>query len=186
MALQLPAVAFIPLGPPDGGAKGGAKAGGKAGGKSGGGRGRGPAQPVLTPGEPLPEKGTCRHYRHSYRWLRFPCCGARYACDLCHEEAADHPMKWATRMVCGFCSIEQPVAAECCACGRKLATSAKKPSGRNTRFWEGGQGCRDLKRLNRNDPHKYRNSRAKTQSAKHTRVGPKAQRGQRRRSDSSG
>jgi hypothetical protein len=26
-------------------------------------------------GQPLPGLGTCKHYRHSYRWLRFPCCG---------------------------------------------------------------------------------------------------------------
>jgi hypothetical protein len=42
-----------------------------------------------------------------------------------HEELTDgHDMKWATRMVCGFCSSEQPVAPQCKACGKKLATSA--------------------------------------------------------------
>lgn len=30
---------------------------------------------VMTVGQPLPDSGTCKHYRHSYRWLRFPCCG---------------------------------------------------------------------------------------------------------------
>lgn len=80
----------------------------------------------------------------SCRWLRFPCCGQRFACDLCHEEAvADgHDAAWATRMVCGFCSREQPLDKSCKYCGKKLATSAAQPSGRNTRFWEGGKGCR--------------------------------------------
>ena len=37
---------------------------------------------------------------NSCRWLRFPCCGQRFPCDLCHEEATDgHEMKWAHRMV---------------------------------------------------------------------------------------
>ena len=159
--------------------------------------------------------------RHSYRWLRFPCCGARYPCDLwcappagrgrigagqeqwrrpvrsgsccsgldagcagldpcrtramrsppsprlphdlplgpslprSHEELADvcdvhrlpcaickapapclnnprsleeltdgHEMRWATRMVCGYCSVEQAVAPECKHCSKKLAASA--------------------------------------------------------------
>lgn len=33
-------------------------------------------------------------------------------------------MKWATRMVCGYCSLEQSVAGQCKGCGRKLATTA--------------------------------------------------------------
>jgi hypothetical protein len=97
----------------------------------------------------------------------------RFPCDLCHEEEADHDMRWAQRMACGFCSREQPVAPQCVHCGRKLATSGHLPSGRNTRFWEGGQGCRDVRRLNKNDPHKHR-GKNKTTSAKHKRVGPKA------------
>eukprot|EP00195_Chlamydomonas_chlamydogama_P016654 CAMPEP_0202913288 /NCGR_PEP_ID=MMETSP1392-20130828/60093_1 /ASSEMBLY_ACC=CAM_ASM_000868 /TAXON_ID=225041 /ORGANISM="Chlamydomonas chlamydogama, Strain SAG 11-48b" /LENGTH=102 /DNA_ID=CAMNT_0049604499 /DNA_START=139 /DNA_END=447 /DNA_ORIENTATION=- len=76
-------------------------------------------------------------------------------------------------MVCGFCSVEQPVSPECKACGRKLAAAAANPLGKTTRFWEGGGGCRDVRRMNRNDPHKYR-GKSKTQSAKSTRVGPKA------------
>lgn len=68
--------------------------------------------------------------------------GARFPCDLCHEEAVQdgHDCSWATRMVCGFCSREQPLGPVCKHCGKKLATSAKQPSGRNTRHWEGGSG----------------------------------------------
>ncbi|MEW5310747.1 MAG: hypothetical protein WDW38_002513 [Sanguina aurantia] len=128
---------------------------------------------LLQPGQPLPAMGTCKHYRHSYRWLRFPCCGMRFACDLCHELASDHEMRWAVRMACGFCSLEQSVADVCKGCGKKLARSASNVTGKVTHFWEGGLGCRDPSKMNRNDPHRWR-SRNKTVSAKHTRVGPKA------------
>lgn len=30
---------------------------------------------ALVEGTSLPDNGACKHYRHSYRWLRFPCCG---------------------------------------------------------------------------------------------------------------
>jgi CHY zinc finger len=129
---------------------------------------------VITPGQPLPDYGTCRHYRHSKRWLRFPCCGHRFPCDLCHEEATDgHEMKWAGRMVCGFCSVEQPLNEKCTACGRTLATSANRPSGRRTAFWEGGEGQRDKNKLSKRDPHKFRGSKFKTRSKKDLRVGQK-------------
>lgn len=131
-------------------------------------------QRPLHVGEPLPNRGTCRHYHHSHRWLRFPCCGMRFPCDLCHEEFTDgHSMKWATRMVCGFCSLEQKLGDKCASCNKKLATTAANPLGRRTRFWEGGEGCRDRNRLDKRDSHKYTNSKAKTKSNKSNRVGPK-------------
>jgi hypothetical protein len=101
--------------------------------------------------------------------------GVRYPCDLCHEEgAADgHDAAWASRMVCGFCSREQALAPACKHCGKKLATSGAQPSGRNTRHWEGGAGCRDKSMLDRRDAAKFRGSKAKTKSAKDSRVGPK-------------
>eukprot|EP00798_Chlamydomonas_sp_ICE-L_P031137 gene31137-6276_t len=88
------------------------------------------------------------------------------------QEAADHDHVWATRMVCGFCSFEQSVYSQCRMCGKKLARSASNANGKNTRFWEGGEGCRDTRLMNKNDPHRYR-GKNKTKSAKHTRVGPK-------------
>lgn len=125
------------------------------------------ADTPLLKGQPLPNTGTCVHYRHSHRWLRFPCCGRRFPCDLCHEQHTDgHEMKWAKSMACGFCSLEQRVDSKCTGCGKKLATSASNPNGRRTRFWEGGEGQRDKTRLSRRDVHKYRNSKAKTVSKK--------------------
>lgn len=125
------------------------------------------ADAPLLEGQPLPKTGTCVHYTHSHRWLRFPCCGRRFPCDLCHEQHTDgHEMKWAKSMVCGFCSLEQRVDSKCTGCGKKLATTSSNPNGRRTRFWEGGEGQRDKKRLSRKDSHKYRNSKAKTVSKK--------------------
>ncbi|KAM9376581.1 uncharacterized protein KZ484_009134 isoform 2-T2 [Pholidichthys leucotaenia] len=63
--------------------------------------------PAVQKGKPLPEKGTCKHYKQSHRWLRFPCCGRAYPCDVCHDENQDHIMELATRMICGFCAKEQ-------------------------------------------------------------------------------
>ena len=114
----------------------------------------------LTPGTPLPELGACRHYAHSHRWLRFPCCGRLFPCDVCHELApamsdlcASAP--WAPRMACGFCSREQLAAGidgRCCSCGRRVAggagvtVAASRPGAHH---WEGGRGCRDRSRLSR-------------------------------------
>lgn len=36
-------------------------------------------------GESLPKNGACSHYKHSYRFFRFPCCGKAFPCDICHD-----------------------------------------------------------------------------------------------------
>jgi hypothetical protein len=76
----------------------------------------------ITPGTPLPHFGTCKHYKHSQRWLRFPCCGKAYPCDICHEEACTLAGEeaWANRMICGHCSTEQSIAGTCKACNKSL------------------------------------------------------------------
>jgi hypothetical protein len=56
----------------------------------------------LPQGRPLPELGTCTHYKSSHRWLRFPCCGSAWPCDVCHDKGSDHPHEWAKRMICQF------------------------------------------------------------------------------------
>jgi len=141
-------------------------------------RARRPSQAPLIPGTPLPSHGACKHYPHSHRWLRFQCCGRAFACDLCHEtESPLCPSTWATRQVCGFCSVEARISAstdgKCTACGKRLATSSSagtNAGAATTRFWEGGAGCRDPSRLDPRDPRRYAGL-AKTKSKKSTRVG---------------
>ena len=48
----------------------------------------------------------------------------------------------------------QALGDRCRVCEKKLARSAATASGKTTRFWEGGQGCRDPKRMDRHDPHR--------------------------------
>lgn len=105
----------------------------------------------LHAGEPLPDRGSCKHYRKSYRWFRFSCCNKVYACDHCHEEAENHVNEWANRMICGWCSREQNYAvSNCNFCGRSVV-------GRRGRgFWEGGKGTRDPNLMSRKDPRKYK------------------------------
>jgi hypothetical protein len=53
-------------------------------------------------GQPLPQSGTCKHYRQSRRWFRFPCCGLAFPCDECHADAArdkPHELLLATHQV---------------------------------------------------------------------------------------
>ncbi|KAI5866268.1 hypothetical protein GGS23DRAFT_556297 [Durotheca rogersii] len=108
-------------------------------------------------GEPLPGHGACAHYRRSYRWFRFGCCGRAYACDRCHDAAEDHALAEAeggaraARMVCGWCGREQRYAPEACGfCGRSVI--GRRGSG----FWEGGRGTRDKLRMSRKDKRKFR------------------------------
>lgn len=105
----------------------------------------------LHAGEPLPDKGACKHYRKSYRWFRFSCCNKVYACDKCHDEGESHLNEWANRMICGSCSREQNYAVtNCTFCGRGVV-------GRRGRgFWEGGKGTRDKKLMSRKDPRKFK------------------------------
>lgn len=110
--------------------------------------------PAVQKGKPLPDKGTCKHYRHSHRWLRFPCCGRAYPCDVCHDEDQDHPMELATRMICGHCAKEQAYGngKPCVACGGMMTRGSRSS------HWEGGQGCRNQAKMCRNDRQKYANT----------------------------
>ncbi|XP_064618580.1 uncharacterized protein LOC135482470 [Lineus longissimus] len=110
--------------------------------------------PTIQEGMPLPNFGTCKHYKKSFRWLRFPCCGMTYPCDVCHDDKEDHEMQYANRMICGFCSKEQGYAGErpCISCGTTMTKGTK------TSHWEGGQGCRDKIKMSRSDQQKYANT----------------------------
>jgi hypothetical protein len=108
--------------------------------------------PTLTVGTPLPNCGACEHYKKSFRWYRFPCCGQAFPCDECHGK--EHEVQWATRFICGFCSREQSInVKECPECGKDTSASAK----RHTSFWEGGKGVRNQIVMNRKDSKKYKN-----------------------------
>ncbi|KAI9206807.1 uncharacterized protein BJ171DRAFT_307174 [Polychytrium aggregatum] len=121
---------------------------------------------ALVVGTPLPKNGSCSHYRKSYRWFRFPCCGKLFPCDVCHEEqnSDGHEMLQGNRMVCGFCSLEQAYSQKPCRCGKELTRSAGKG------YWEGGKGTRDPQRMSRNENKKY-SGMHKTLSNKKGRVG---------------
>ncbi|KAG5913322.1 hypothetical protein E4U42_001279 [Claviceps africana] len=116
----------------------------------------------LHAGEALPDRGTCGHYRKSYRWFRFSCCHRVHACDRCHDDKEDHVHEWANRMVCGWCSREQRFMVDACGfCGRSVI--GKKGRG----FWEGGRGTRDRRTMSRKDPRKYkRQGEAKKKDAR--------------------
>ena len=117
-------------------------------------------------GRPLPERGACSHFKQSYRWLRFPCCGLAFPCPECHDCAQSHPHERAKRMLCGHCSREQPFTnAPCVACGEELRKRAAR-----TAHWEGGEGQRVQALLSSKDRRKF-TGRAKVASAKGTRVG---------------
>ncbi|KAI9594483.1 hypothetical protein BDF19DRAFT_444964 [Syncephalis fuscata] len=104
------------------------------------------------PGKPLPDHGTCKHYRRSHRWMRFPCCGKVYPCDTCHDTTESHDHERARRMICGYCSLEQPFGDKTCSCGAAMGRQKQHE------FWEGGAGMRDRTQMNRRDPHKYKNT----------------------------
>ncbi|OBZ86735.1 Uncharacterized protein C18H10.09 [Choanephora cucurbitarum] len=123
-------------------------------------------EPGLTIGEPLPDQGTCSHYRKSKRWFRFSCCSKLYPCDHCHDSQEDHPMEMAKRMVCGLCSREQTIqSGRPCVCGNEFEKAPLKGA-----FWEGGKGVRDKKTMSRKDLHKHKGI-GKTASKKQERVG---------------
>ncbi|KAK3381303.1 hypothetical protein B0H63DRAFT_475292 [Podospora didyma] len=105
----------------------------------------------LHAGEQLPDKGTCKHYKRSYRWFRFSCCSKVFPCDRCHDEAENHINEWANRMICGYCSREQNYSVESCTfCGRSVIGK------RGTGYWEGGKGTRSQVLMRRGDKRKFR------------------------------
>ena len=157
------------------------KASGRTGGTGGSGGGKekskknssGTMQVRLVVGESLPSQGSCKHFRKSLRWMRFPCCGKLYACPVCHElagECENASTTWATRMVCGKCSVEQSFSNGAC-------TSCSFHMGKNKgggAHWQGGLGSRDQTTMSKKDRKKKGpagSSSKKTTSKKSSRVG---------------
>jgi hypothetical protein len=111
-------------------------------------------------GSPLPALGTCKHYKHSYRWFRFSCCNKLFPCDECHDEAiAGHKSEIAKTVLCGHCAFEQVVSKMCVKCGKSFTKNEAKQG-----FWEGGKGCRNKSKMSSKDSHKYTGSVLKTVS----------------------
>ncbi len=44
-------------------------------------------------GAALPNNGACKHYKSSFRYFRFPCCGKAFPCDDCHDATEKHEME---------------------------------------------------------------------------------------------
>ncbi|EDQ86295.1 uncharacterized protein MONBRDRAFT_28460 [Monosiga brevicollis MX1] len=102
------------------------------------------APQVMTEGRALPDNGACQHFRKSYRWYRWKCCGRAYPCPVCHELAGCEGAidgVLANRQICGKCSREQMINNTACeACGANL-------KGKSSRgHWQGGDGARSLSR----------------------------------------
>jgi uncharacterized CHY-type Zn-finger protein len=74
-------------------------------------------------GVALPMNGACKHYKKSFRWLKYPCCNEWYACNQCHDSRVTNHERGsedeADVMLCGFCSVEQSLHAVCCSCGKE-------------------------------------------------------------------
>ncbi|XP_077988959.1 uncharacterized protein LOC144443367 [Glandiceps talaboti] len=123
--------------------------------------------PAIQEGKALPDNGTCKHYKKSYRWLRFPCCGKTYPCDVCHDDVEDHEMTLANRMICGFCCREQQYAAEkpCVTCNSSMTRI-------RSAHWEGGMGCRNKTVMSRNDKQKYASSNKTVSRKQQTKTQP--------------
>jgi uncharacterized CHY-type Zn-finger protein len=119
-------------------------------------------------GEPLPGRGSCTHFKKSFRWLRFQCCGRALPCPVCHEKSGCPAAELGTHangMICGLCSREQPFSNGKCECGAQFTVSFSA-------HWNGGGGCRDLARLSKKDARKHQGAH-KTSSNKTNRVGAK-------------
>ncbi|CAE7261891.1 unnamed protein product, partial [Symbiodinium pilosum] len=134
-----------------------------------------PRQQLIKLGSPLPQMGACRHFKKSYKWYRFACCGRAFPCPQCHADSgcpAAGLGAQASRMICGKCSMEQSYspARPCEKCG--FAMIAK-----GSAHWDDGGGTRSITAMSTKDSKKFKgglrqaNSKTKTSSSKAERVG---------------
>lgn len=137
-----------------------------------------PKEQLIQLGRPLPQLGACSHFKKSFRWYRFACCGRAFPCPQCHSDAgcpAANLGAVAGRMICGKCSMEQSYAPNrpCEKCGFSM-----QPKGSS--HWDDGCGTRNLAAMSAKDAKKFKgglrqaNSKTKTSSGKADRVGTKA------------
>ncbi len=66
----------------------------------------------------LPLKGACKHYKLSFRWIRYGCCGRVFSCDECHALGSIRPHDKVNgiTMICGYCASEQLMSDNCSKC----------------------------------------------------------------------
>ena len=50
----------------------------------------------------------CEHFVNITYWMLPPCCGRHYCCNKCHDKRETHSWQYADKMICMFCSREQP------------------------------------------------------------------------------
>ena len=143
-------------------------------------------QAAIKLGTPLPLKGACTHFKKSFRWLRFPCCGRAYPCPTCHANSGCPAVRGGNaggedggpfqckRMLCGSCSFEQPITDKACVkCGFQCTP-------RFSAHWQGGEGSRNVAALSNKESKKFKGgqksdtSKQKTASKKSQRVGAAA------------
>lgn len=130
-----------------------------------------PRQALIKLGSPLPNQGACKHFKKSYKWFRFECCGRAFPCPTCHADSGCPAAALgvhASRMICGKCSMEQSYSPSqpCTKCN--FAMVAK-----GSTHWDGGMGTRNTATMDAKDNKKYR-GKFKTSSAKSDRVGVEA------------
>merc|ERR1719226_254984 len=137
-----------------------------------------PRQQLIKLGSQLPQMGACKHFKKSYKWYRFACCGRAFPCPECHVESgcpAAALGAHASRMICGKCSMEQSYSP-----GRACEKCGFAMQARGSAHWDDGSGTRNLAVMSAKDAKKFKgglrqsNSKAKTSSAKADRVGAKA------------
>lgn len=137
-----------------------------------------PRQQLIKLGSQLPQMGACRHFKKSYKWYRFSCCGRAFPCPECHVESgcpAAALGAHASRMICGKCSMEQTYnpARPCEKCNFSMRALGSA-------HWDDGAGTRNLTAMSTKDAKKFKgglrqvNDKTKTSSKAGERVGVKA------------
>lgn len=113
-----------------------------------------PRQQMIQLGKPLPQLGACAHFKKSYKWYRFACCGRAFPCPECHVESGcpAAPLgAHATRMICGKCSMEQSYAP-----ARPCEKCSFIMMARGSSHWDGGGGTRSLAAMSTKDAKKFK------------------------------
>lgn len=125
-------------------------------------------------GTPLPDNGTCKHYKKSFRWLRFPCCGRVSPSQSWNVFFPGVPVwRVSWRAIWPSLRMGQSYDLRVLQSGATILTKTlllrlindcniQQPLGsRSTQLdsvtmMQGGLGCRDPVRMSRKDDKKYK------------------------------